>query len=119
MHFNLFSTDLPDSKGADIGFEVRTQRGFVMISFPMSKIEPTAWHDLVGRYDGRSLSLFCDGRLMVSKPCEGKLVHNEEPLLIGAETDGGKVVRNMRGELEEAGLWGRGLSDEEIGLLSL
>ena len=88
-----------------------------MVSFPVSQIEPTAWHDLVGRYDGKRLTLFCDGRLMASKPCHGVLIKNDEPLLIGAETDGGKVVRHFHGGLEEAALWSRALSDEEIRVL--
>ncbi len=118
VHFNLFSIDLPDTPGPDIGFEVRTDQGFTMVGFPVSEIQATAWHDLVGRYDGKTLSIFCDGRLMASQPCQGVLVKNQEPLLIGAETDGGKVVRHFRGELEEAALWQHALSDEEIQMLS-
>ncbi len=118
VHLNLFSTDLAETLGPDIGFEVRTEEGFVMISFPVSKIEATAWHDLVGRYDGKDLALFCDGKRLASKPCRGALIRNDEPLLIGAETDGGKVVRHFHGELEEAALWSRALNDEEIGVLS-
>lgn len=118
VHFNLFSTDLPGFAGPDIGFEVRTDQGFVMTYFPVSRIDPSAWHDLVGRYDGQTLALFCDGRLMTLAPCHGKLVQNQEPLLIGAETDNNHVVRHFRGELEEAALWPRALTDEEISLLS-
>ena len=118
VHFNLFSVDLPETPGADIGFEIRTDRGFAMISFPISQIEATAWHDLVGRYDGKTLELFCDGRRMTGKPWSGVLQKNREPLLIGAETDAGKVVRHFRGELEEAALWSRALTDDEVAVLS-
>lgn len=118
LSFNLFSGDLPETAGADIGFEVRTDQGFAQVSFPASQIATDAWHDLVGRYDGRALALFCDGRLLARKPHQGTLVKNDEPLLIGAETDGGKVVRHFLGELEEAALWSRALSDEEIRTLS-
>lgn len=118
VHFNLFSVDLPETPGADIGFEIRTDRGFAMVSFPVSQIETTAWHDLVGRYDGKNLELFCDGRRMVGKPWSGKLQMNREPLLIGAETDSGKVVRQFHGELEEAAFWPRALTDDEVALLN-
>jgi hypothetical protein len=118
VHFNLFSADLPDTLGPDIGFEVRTEAGFVMASFPVSQIEASAWHDLVGRYDGKDLAVFCDGHRMAAKPCHGALLQNGEPLLIGAETDAGKVVRHFHGELEEAAIWTRALSDKEIALLS-
>jgi len=112
------SLDLPETPGADIGFEVRTDQGIARVSFPVSQIAASAWHDLVGRYDGHTLTLFCDGRLQASKPHKGALAKNSEPLLIGAETDRGKVVRHFRGELEEAALRSRALSDAEISTLS-
>lgn len=118
VHFNLFSVDLPGTPGSDIGFEIRTDKGFAQASFPVSKIDATAWHNLVGRYDGTTLAIFCDGRLMASQPAEGTLVRNAEPLLIGAETDRDKVVRHFHGELEEAAIWPRALTDAETAALS-
>jgi hypothetical protein len=118
VHLNLSGVDVPETSGTDIGFEIRTDRGFAVVSFPVSQIEAAAWHDLVGRYDGRSLELFCNGRRMAHQPWSGRLLRNREPLLIGAETDGGRVVRHFHGELETAALWSRALSDEEIAWLS-
>ncbi len=118
VQFSLFGTDLPETPGGDIGFEIRTDQGLAMVSFPVSQIEATAWHDLVGRFDGKTLDLFCDGRRMAGKPWSGDLQKNSEPLLIGAETDTGKVVRRFRGELEEAALWSRALTDDEVAMLS-
>lgn len=117
VHFNLFSADLPGTPGPDIGFEIRTAKGFAQTSFPVSTIDATAWHDLVGRYDGNTLAILCDGRLMASQPAEGALVRNSEPLLIGAETDGGQVVRHFHGEVEESALWPRALTDAELATL--
>lgn len=118
VHFNLFSADLPGTHGPDIGFEIRTDKGFAQTSFPVSRIDATAWHDLVGRYDGKTLAIFCDGQLMASQRAEGTLVRNSEPLLIGAETDGGQVVRNFHGELEESAIWPRALTDTEVAALN-
>lgn len=118
VQLNLFSSDLPETAGPDIGFELRTDRGLAKVSFPVSQIEATAWHDLVGRYDGKSLELFCDGRRMATKPWTGALRQNREPLLIGAETEGGKVIRHFRGEVETAALWERALTDAEVAVLS-
>ena len=56
---------------------------------------------------------------MASKPWSGTLVKNDEPLLIAAETDNGNVVRHFHGELEDAALWSRALSDKEVAALSL
>jgi hypothetical protein len=118
LQFRLFGSDLSDTPGPDIGFEVRTDQGFASVSFPVTRVDPTAWHDLVGRFDGRTVELFCDGLRMAGKPCTGTLVTNREPLLLGAETDGGKVVRVFRGEMEEVGLWRRALSPQELILLA-
>jgi hypothetical protein len=117
VHFNLFSADLPDTPGPDIGFEIRTVKGFAQASFPVSMIDATAWHNLVGRYDGSTLAILCDGRLMASQPADAALVRNSEPLLIGAETDGGRVVRHFHGEVEESAIWPRALTDAEVAAL--
>lgn len=113
-YFNLFSADLPATPGPDLAFEVQTTHGSEQVSFPVSAINATAWHNLVGRYDGRTLALFCDGRLLASRPAEGGLVRNSERLLIGAEKTAGHVERPFVGEVEEAALWPRALTDDEI-----
>jgi hypothetical protein len=118
VHINLFGADLPGTTGPDVGFEIRTAQGFARTSFPVSRIDATAWHDLVGRYDGKTLAIFCDGRLMASQPARGALVRNAEPLLIGAETDDGKVVRHFHGEVEEAAIWPRALTDDQLAALA-
>ena len=118
VNFNLFSVDLPATPGADIGFEIRTDQGFFQTSFAVSQIDPAAWHDLVGRYDGNSIELACDGKVLARAPAAGSLVQNAEPILIGAETDNGQVVRPFSGEMEEAALWTRALTDEELRTLS-
>lgn len=117
VHFNLFSIDLKGTPGPDIGFEIRTEQGFTMISFPVSVIDATAWHDLVGRYDGQVVELLCDGKVMARRVWRGLLTQNDEPLLIGAETDHGKPARFFSGEMEMAALWARALNDMELATL--
>ena len=119
VHFNLFSADLGGDGAGDIGFELRTDKGFEMVSFPVSKIDATAWHDLIGRYDGTKIEILCDGEVMASKPWSGTLMKNDEPLLIAAETDNGNVVRHFHGELEDAAIWDRALSGDEVKVLSM
>jgi len=118
VNFNLFSVDLPGTPGPDIGFEIHTDQGFVMASFPVSAINPTAWHDLAGRYDGKAIEVICDGKVMAKRAWRGgNLTQNEEPVLIGAETDNSNVVRLFTGEMEEAALWANALNDEDMAAL--
>ena len=112
-NFNLYSLT------GWIGFELHGDGGFAGVDFPASSVDAAAWHDLVGRYDGKRVELFCDGKSMAARAwAGGRLTVNTEPLLIGAETDGSKVVRSFRGEMEEAAVWARALSGDEVALLS-
>jgi hypothetical protein len=113
VHFSLFSAERPDL-GPEISFHIKTERSEAAASFRVSEIDATAWHNLVGRYDGRSVELFCDGRLMARAPLQGKLVPNSFPLLVGAANSEGKVAPQFRGEVEECAIWQRALSDAEI-----
>ena len=46
----------------------------------------------------------------------GAIKHSKAPLLIGAQLDAEAPVRQFRGELEEAAIWNRALTDQEIEL---
>jgi len=117
VNFCMFSTDLRETPGPDIGFEVHTEKGFVMVSFPVSKVEATGWLDLVGRYDGKSIAVLCNGRVMADKPWSGTLTGNNEPILIGAESYDGVPKRFFTGEMEEAAIWSHALTESEVQLL--
>ena len=117
LNFNLFSADLDRSQGPDIGFEIHTEQGLIMAGFPVSEIHPQAWHNLVARYDGRRVELICDGVVMDRLRWTGSLTRNDEPLLIGAQTDSGKTEASFAGELSEAAIWARALSDDEVAQL--
>jgi len=113
MNFNLFSNP------GIFGFELHGDEGTVgSVSFPLEEINAAAWHDLIGRYDGTTMEIICDGQIMASRPWNGgNLTQNEELLLIGAETRDGIPVRAFTGEMEEAAIWPCALSDEEIATL--
>ncbi len=117
LNFRLFSADLPSTPGPDIAFEIDTGRRTYRVAFPLSHVDPTAWHDVVGRYTGRNLELICDGKVMVRVDASGTLTANDQPVLIGGEFQDGQVARTMSGELQQATLWTRALTDEEISTL--
>jgi len=82
VNFNLFSGEQEKTSQTQIGFEIHTERGFAMVSFPVSSVDATAWHELIGRYNGRVLEIVCDSRVMASKTWEGgKLSASQEPLV--------------------------------------
>jgi len=89
------------------------------VAFPAQGTMGAGWHDLVLRYDGQAIDIFVDGACLASVPwAGGSLTQNDERLLIGAETVGGAAVRPFQGDIEEAVLWSRALTDDEIKALS-
>lgn len=110
-HFRLFSEN-----GA-LAFEVRTESGTFAAKCPASKIDRAAWHDLVGRYDGKAVQLLCDGKVMAEQPAAGRLVANDEPLFIGTQPANGEPERLFSGDLEEVAVWSRALDDNEASLI--
>ena len=118
LNFCMFSGDLPETPGPDIGFEVHTSQGFVMVSFPVSQVDASGWLDLVGCYDGNTITLRCNGRVMAQKPWSGALTANNEPIFIGAASFDGESRLFFTGEMEEAAIWSRVLNDEELGELA-
>jgi sucrose-6-phosphate hydrolase SacC (GH32 family) len=112
INFNLFAV------GDRFGFEVHGAAGLGSVTFPRAEIDATAWHDLIGRYDGKTLEIICDDQVMASAPWQGgTLTQNDVALLIGAEINEGQPVRPFSGEIEEAALWSRALGDDEIAVL--
>jgi hypothetical protein len=117
LNFRLFSEDLPSTPGPDVAFEVRTRERTHRVAFPLSHVDPKAWHDVVARYTGQNLELICDGKAMTRLDVRGELSASDQPLLIGGELADGRANRTFTGELQEVALWTRSLNDDELKLL--
>jgi hypothetical protein len=107
-HFRLFGRD------GGFTFEVRTDSGTFAATFPASKLDPATWHDFVGRYDGNTVQLLCDGEMLAEQPATGRLSPNDQPVFIGTEAVNGESGPLSSGELEEVAVWGRSLGDDAL-----
>jgi hypothetical protein len=101
-----------------IALSLNTAHGIMRATFPISLIHADAWHDLVARFDGAKLTLFCDGKPMASTPVPEPAASSTSPLLIAARADGQNVGSQFEGELETAAIWSRALSGRDIAALS-
>ena len=120
LSYNLFATTLHGRMA--IGFELGTdfRPAPLQVSFPIERLDATAWHDVVVRYSGPRLELFIDGVLVDEEWPAGQIRPADlVPCLLGAEIDAENAVRS-RGRLliDHLALWRRTLSDDEIVRLS-
>ncbi len=109
--YNLYASD------AELSFELGTQgtAGMTPVSAPLARIGASAWHDVVCRYDGKTLQMFVDGVLMDEASPSGPLRRgNTQPFLIGAEPNGGGVKTGWSGLIDHVAVWDRTLSDLDV-----
>jgi len=118
--FNLLSTDFGAGPvlAAQLGSDEVS--GFHLVQTSVRGLSPRDWHDVVLRFDGRTLQLFLDGALCDEEIAVGVLSSRHRPCLIGA--DAHAEARNGRrvfhGLIDHAALWKRALTDREIATLS-
>ena len=73
------------------------------------------WHHIVGVYDGKSVHLYIDGVVDVTKKAWGFVNTNNFPLLIGANAE--KEGRNWNGLIDDVRIYSRALSEKELTVL--
>ena len=112
-------------------WERRTANGTSRIDHPLTKLDPTAWHDFVIRANEAEghVELIVDGTvqatLVVSRTGGDRESSTRPasaanpPWLIGAQPDAPKPTHLFHGELEGAALWNRALKDREIRALTV
>lgn len=83
------------------GFVVNTDRGARGVW--AYRALPPGRHELVGRYDGREITLHIDGRLAGRREADGKLLKTEAPIVIGRIDQG---LGRFEGEILEIELEG-------------
>ncbi len=121
--FNFFSHDFEQGPelmrvGFELGIAGKSGLGGQVMTH-VDRIGFEDWHDLIARYDGKSLTLFVDGVNLDSRPVEGLIRQgNVEPVALGAGTYQGKADNCFPGLIDHAAIWDRALTDAEIVLLS-
>jgi beta-fructofuranosidase len=101
----------------ELGTDVYDQP--ISVSVPIDMIGSTSWHDVIIRYNIYKMELFVDGVLVDEEYPMGSLRQgNDEPCMIGAESYENKISSGFHGLIDHIALWNRGLSDDEINLLS-
>ena len=94
LSYNLFATTLHGkmSIGFELGTDFRPQP--LQVSFPIERLDATAWHDVIVRYSGPRLELFIDGVLVDEEWPAGRLrVAETVPCLLGAEAGADNAVQ--------------------------
>jgi len=69
------------------------------------------WRHLAGVWDGKAISLYVDGDMVRSAPCEGELLTNMKNVYIGSRNGG---ERFLIATVDEVRLYNRALTEEEI-----
>lgn len=114
----LSLVDSPGQTGPALLFELMGTSDVGRVQVPLGDKRPDAWHDLVARYDGKSMALFVDGTIAGETACSTHLPRTVHPLWIGAERSGTSATRHFRGDLESVAIWSRALGDAEIASLA-
>ncbi|HOW73949.1 MAG TPA: right-handed parallel beta-helix repeat-containing protein [Phycisphaerae bacterium] len=78
---------------------------------PAAEIKAQQWHHLAMSYDGKTLKVYLDGRLVASKGVNRKRSAGTTSLVIGRRQDG---YVTFKGIIDEVRLYNRALPDDEI-----
>jgi hypothetical protein len=77
-----------------------------------TRVDDNQWHHAAGVYDGTRISLYIDGKLDASAPASGPIAANNEPVLIGENSE--RTGRLWDGLLDDVRLYSYALAEDEI-----
>lgn len=88
--------------------------GIFRVGVPVAMIGAEQWHDVTVRFTGPKLEMFVDGVLVDEEWPIGKLRISSAPCLIGAIQMGEQLISGFKGEIADAAIWNRAISDDEL-----
>ena len=99
------------------GWAVTTQNNAMLyVASPAGLFQSGVWYHLAGVYDGSVVRLYVDGAEVASAPASGLITYDPIPFngfMVGTFADDNEDIR-FNGEITQAALWRRGLSEQEI-----
>ena len=116
--FSLRYCDCGHNGGLNAGvpgpsFLVNTESGIRSVA--AHGVLPAGRHHLAGTSDGRTIKLFVDGELVAQREGSGRIVRNDEPVVLGQIRDG---LACFRGDILHAEVKNIALSAAEIAALA-
>ena len=85
---------------------------WVTASAPIPSDWNDKWHHVAGVYDGSTLKLYVDGKVLAEKAFTGEITENQFDVNIGRDSE--KTNRVTNAELDNVRIYNRALSAEEI-----
>lgn len=76
------------------------------------------WHSVVATYDGATMRLYLDSRLVASVKCGEQKADEITPVVLGADLCGYATAHHFEGYLSEVSIWRRCLGDSDVQLLA-
>jgi hypothetical protein len=107
---NPFVYIIDISQDGNTSFKAKVVDDNIIEAKDESVLELNKWHYIAGVYDGSEIRLYIDGVLKGSTPCINKLIHNEQPIIIGAYNDYNK----FSGKLDMIAIHDAAMSEAEI-----
>ncbi|MEM8997521.1 MAG: LamG domain-containing protein, partial [Acidobacteriota bacterium] len=118
---NVATTATPASDPADwrVTFSVRSQTGFTSVQHTVGDLDLSAWHHVVGTYDGSTAALYVNpttDQPDASGSLSGDLRVNANPVKIGASEDIGSPssIHAFYGLIDDVRVYNRALLGGEV-----
>ena len=93
---------------------IRSSSGDLLSLTSSLMLPQKTWHHIVVTADGQHLSLYEDGQLVASRPCELVATRNAKALWFGTDAKGANL---WNGRIDEIALFDRAISSDDVAVL--
>lgn len=104
------------ARGTDLEFFVYSpggpNSGWVTLTAPLPADWVGNWHRVAGSFDGQTMRLYLDGKLLGERAFNGRLNRNTYPVVVGGNAE--HPERKVAGLIREARIYSRALTPAEL-----